>query len=111
MIESSDFDAALARSWWTVYELRGKILNALWNDDLPTVMYGAWSFAYWAAMRIALHDQVPYESARTLWSDVTTRSNQMKDLIDALLMVPGAALAPSVGAVWEYMESWGSPES
>jgi hypothetical protein len=35
--------------------------------DAPRVLFHAWEFAYWAALRIALRERRPYESDRTRW--------------------------------------------
>lgn len=107
----SDFDSALAESWWIVYELRGKVRNALADDDRPQTIYTAWSFAYWTAMRIALHEQRPYESGRTIWHDAIARGYRIRQLVDALLVGQVTEIGQGVDAVWEQTEAWGAPSS
>jgi len=105
----SDFDQALAESWWHVYELRGKVHNAVADDDVVRAIYTAWTFAYWTAMRIALHERRPYESGRTLWREVANRGYGMPELVDGLV----TGRLPEVGwgleTAWERTSSWGAP--
>lgn len=61
----SDFDQALADSWWRVYELRGKVQNAVADDDVVQAIYTAWTFAYWTAMRIALLEIIVVRDRRS----------------------------------------------
>jgi hypothetical protein len=103
------FEAALAESWWPAFEMHGKLLNGALAGDLRRVMFHAWEFAYWAAMRLALRDRRPYESDRTLWGDVVTRGCGMAELVAALTtgaqeLAPGAA-----EEVWRQTWRWGAP--
>ncbi len=108
-LSPSDFDRALAESWWWVYELRGKVLNALADDDTPCAIYTAWTFAYWTAMRVALRERRPYESGRTLWQEVADRGYGMAELVDALATGQLPEIGRGVEVVWERTRSWGAP--
>lgn len=112
-IADGRFERALAETWWWCYETRGKFLNALAVGDAARALHTGWQFAYAAAMRIALRDRKPYESMRTLWSDVSSRGYQMEPLLEALTR--GASALHEVGqcvdAVWRAIRVWGPPSS
>ncbi|HZU13315.1 MAG TPA: kanamycin nucleotidyltransferase C-terminal domain-containing protein [Chloroflexota bacterium] len=105
------FSTALQESWFTAYEMRGKVLNAVAAGDTSTALSAGWSFAFWAAMRIALHERVPYESTRTLWKEVAARGYGMRDLIEALTAGKVADVPRTVEAVWHAMDRWDMPPS
>lgn len=108
-LDPAAFEASLQRSWWTAYELRGKTLNALASGDVPAALSAGWSFAYWAAMRIALQKRVPYESGRTLWREAAARGHGMGDLIGILSGGGMAGLRDTLDEVWRHTGSGGSP--
>ncbi len=105
----SDFDQAVAESWWYVYELRGKVHNAVADADAARTIYTAWTFAYWTAMRIALHERRPYESGRTLWREAADRGYGMPELLDVLAAGQLPHVGRGVETVWEQTRSWGAP--
>jgi hypothetical protein len=112
-IPDETFERALEGTWWWCYETRGKFLNALTAGDVPRALHIGWQFAYAAAMRIALRERKPYESMRTLWSDVSSRGYRMRPLLDALAG-GGAALAEirqCVDGVWSEIAAWSRPSS
>ena len=96
--------------WWPTYEIRNKIRNALIAEDSPPVMFHTWEFAYACAMRIALRERLPYESDRTIWTDVARRGYAMPGLIRALTGGDVNALAGAMDAVWAQIGDWGAPE-
>lgn len=112
-IPDGDFQRALEENWWIAYEVREKLRNAVAADDLPRAVYLAWEFAYSAAMRLALKDQRPYESARTLWRDAASRGYGMQELVEALTR--GACALPEitrcVDAVWDEIGAWRASSS
>lgn len=107
---SVDFGPAERRGWWVAAELRDKLRNALMTDDGPRAVYLGWEVARAVALRIALHDRVPYESGRTLWADVAARGYGMPALIAALTTGELPAIARGVEGVWERTRAWGAPE-
>ena len=107
-LEPEAFQAALAEGWWTAFELRGKTLNALADADAPRAIFAGWEFARIAALRIALYEQRPYESGRTLWGDVVRRGYGMAALVRALTAGDLTALAPALEAVW-VATAWEGP--
>lgn len=109
-IPEAAFASALARSFWPAFELRGKLLNAALAADWPRVAYGGWEFAYWTAMRIALLERRPYESGRTLWSDVAERGYGMAELIAVLTDGRRERVPAAAEAVWRQSWRWGAPE-
>ncbi len=70
-----------------------------------------WGFALAAAMHIALYEQRPYESGRTLWQDVTSRGYGMRELVDILTAGALEDISPAVDEVWRQISQWGTPES
>ena len=112
-IADDDFERALAESWWIVYEGREKLRNAVAAQDVPRAVYLGWEFAYSAAMRIALIDRKPYESARTLWRDAMGRGYGMRALVEALTAGAGAVagITTAVDDVWRELGSVHVPSS
>jgi predicted nucleotidyltransferase len=112
-IPDDDFERALEHSWWILYEGREKLRNAVAADDAPRAVYLGWEYAYSAAMRIALTDRKPYESARTLWRDATSRGYGMAALIEALTAGARARadITSAVDDVWRELGSVGVPSS
>ncbi len=108
-LPDESFAAALRETWWYVFESRGKLRNALRAGDRGRFSYEGWHFAYGAAMRIALRERVPYESARTIWDDVRRRGYGMPALIEALGAGEPDAIGAAADAVWEQMRSWEPP--
>lgn len=109
-IPDDAFAPALRQDWWWAYEARGKFRNAVAAGDQPRVHYCAWQFAYVSALRIALHERRPYESARTIWEDVRARGYGMPALLDALVTRDAAAITAAMDVVWEATRGWGAPE-
>ena len=105
------FAAALRETWWYTFESRGKLRNAVRAGERARIGHGAWHFAYGAAMRIALKERAPYESARTIWDDVRRRGYGMPALLDALVVGEPDAISAAVEAVWEQMRGWEPPAS
>ena len=103
------FQSALREGWWPAHEIRNKVRNALLAGDPPRAMFHAWEFTYVCAMRIALHERRPYESDRTLWTDVAGRGYATPDLITALTTGDLAAIPARLDAVWERTNAWGAP--
>lgn len=103
------FAAALRETWWYVFENRGKLRNALRAGDRARISYEAWHLAYAAAMRIALKEREPYESARTIWDDVRRRGYGMPALLDALAAGEPDVIGAAVDEVWEHMREWEPP--
>lgn len=106
-LPDSAFGKALSDNWWWVYELKGKVVNAVQAGDRPRAIYTGWEFARAAAMRIALHERQPYESGRTLWRDVISRGYGMQALTDALLSNDLDRMQAGVEAVWARTGGWG----
>jgi KNTase C-terminal domain len=104
------FAPALTRSWWSAFEMRGKMLNGALVGDLCRVLYHAWEFAYWAALRIALQERRPYESHRTLWGDVAARGYGMAGLVTALTEGGHERVTSAAEEVWLQTWRWGAPE-
>ena len=103
------FTAALAASWWTALETRGKTLNGALAEDAPRLVHSGWGFAYWTAMRIALRERLPYQSERTIWSDVSARGYGMATLVHALTSSAHEHVPGIVEDVWQQTWSWGAP--
>lgn len=110
-LADEDFTSAMAEAWWPAFEIRNKVRNALLATDAPRAVYHAWEFAYACAMRIALHERRPYESDRTIWTDVAGRGYAMPDLIAALTTGDLSALPAAMDAVWERTNAWGAPSA
>lgn len=109
-LSQADFEKALRESWWWSYEMRTKLLNACLVQDATRICSHGWDFAYSAAMRIALFEQKPYESGRTLWQDVTARGYKMKELVDLLTHGAIGQVRPAIDDVWAIIRPWGLPE-
>lgn len=109
-LPAEDFERALKTSWWWAYEARMKALNAQLLDDRPRLYADGWGFAQATAMRIALYEQRPYESGRTLWQDVTARGYGMRELIGSLTTGDFQQIPRGIDAVWEQTNTWGAPE-
>jgi kanamycin nucleotidyltransferase len=112
-IPDEPFERALGGTWWWCYEARGKFINGVAADDLPRALYMGWQFAYAASMRIALQERRPYESVRTLWSDVSARGYGMPSLLDALTRGASAlpVIARCVDDVWSAIGAGSPPPS
>jgi kanamycin nucleotidyltransferase len=112
-IPDEPFERALTETWWWCFETRGKFLNAAAAGDHRRAVYMGWEFAYAASMRIALKQRKPYESVRTLWSDVSSRGYEMASLLEALTGGASALreIAQSVDAVWSAIRVWNPPSS
>ena len=104
------FAQALRENWWGYYERRTKFLNAILLQDMARIQYDGWGVAFGAAMHIALHEQHPYESMRTIWKDVSERGYGMTELVDLLATGPYDQLPQAVECVWNNTRSWGEPE-
>src|SRR5579859_1259375 len=104
------FDSALKSNWWPTYEIRAKLGNAVLAHHEPNIRYLGWEFAYRAAMHIALHERRPYESGRTLWSDVRSRGYNMSHLVDVVTNGSLQDILPATNAVWAEIQTWGAPE-
>jgi len=85
------------------------VLNAVAERDHPRALYLGWSFAYLAAMRLALHDRVPYESVRTLWRDASARGYGLDRLVGALADGSLDEMRDAIENVWEQTRAWGAP--
>lgn len=103
------FQSALREGWWPAHEIRNKVRNALLAGDAPRAVFHAWEFAYACAMRIALHERRPFESDRTIWTDVAGRGYATPDLITALTAGDLAGLPATLDAVWTRTGAWGAP--
>lgn len=104
------FTEILPETWWWCYEVRNKLLNACAVHHGPRLRSEGWGFAFAAAMHIALYEQRPYESGRTLWQDVMARGYGMRELVDILTTGPLEQIAPVVDEVWRQIRQWGAPE-
>lgn len=104
------FAHALREHWWGLYERRTKFLNAFLLQDMARIQYDGWGFAFGAAMHIALHEQRPYESMRTIWKDVSERGYSMAELVDLLATGPYDQLPQTVEDVWNNIRLWGASE-
>jgi hypothetical protein len=112
-IPAERFERALEGTWWWCFETRGKFLNALAAGDVPRALNTAWQFAYAAAMRIALRERKPYESMRTVWTDVSSRGYRIEPLLGALADGASAlaGLRERLDEVWSEIGAWGRPSS
>ena len=110
-IPTTAFAEALPATWWWCYEVRNKLLNACAVNDGPRMRSEGWGFATAAAMHIALYEQRPYESGRTLWQDVTARGYGMQELVDILTTGALKDISPAADEVWGQIGQWGAPES
>jgi hypothetical protein len=110
-IPAAAFAEALSATWWWCYEVRNKLLNACAVNHRPRMRFEGWGFASAAAMHIALYEQRPYESGRTLWQDVTSRGYGMRELVDILTAGALEDISPAVDEVWRQISQWGTPES
>jgi KNTase C-terminal domain len=108
-ISDKDFAPALEHTWWILYEEREKLESAIGQDDVPPAVYLGWEFAYGAAMRIALRERRPYQSGRTLWSDVASRGYGMKELVEALPHGALPEISRRVDDVWRTIGAWDVP--
>jgi KNTase C-terminal domain len=104
-----DFAPPLEHTWWILYEEREKLRSAIAQEDAPRAVYLGWELAYGAAMRIALREQRPYESGRTLWSDAAARGYGMQNLLEALTSSDPAEIARCVDDVWRIVGAWDVP--
>lgn len=103
------FENVLRDGWWVAWEILGKARNGLDAGDMPRAVFHAWEVAYHAALRIALYERVPYESARTLWDDVAARVYDLPALLDTLTRGDLASLSGALDAVWLRVGHWGAP--
>ncbi len=110
-IPASAFAEALPTTWWWCYEVRNKLLNACAVNHGPRMRSEGWGFAQASAMHIALYEQCPYESGRTLWQDVTARGYGMRELVDILTVGTLSDISLAVDEVWKQISQWGAPES
>lgn len=108
-IPDEAFAPALRQDWWRAYEVRGKFCNAVVDGDQALIRYTAWQFAYVTALRIALYERRPYESGRTIWTDVAARGYGMSELLAALAANDVPCIAAAMHGVWERTREWGAP--
>jgi kanamycin nucleotidyltransferase len=109
-IPAEAFERALADSWfWAWQEKRSKLLAAVDAGGRPLALFLAWSFAYSAALRIALRERRPYESLRTLWADAAARGYGMDELVAALSSADLDRISRAVEHVWNEIGGWGAP--
>lgn len=97
-------------AWWRACEGHGKFQSAIVASDLPRIHYTAWQFAYVTALRIALHERLPYESGRTIWKDVAERGYGMNSLLDALTARDATSIEAAIVHTWNVTQLWGKPE-
>lgn len=109
-LPQESFVQGLRENWWSYYERRTKFLNAFLLQDMARIQYDGWGVAFGAAMHIALHEQRPYESMRTIWKDVSERGYGMTEMVDLLVTGPYDQLPDAVEVVWKNTHSWGVPE-
>lgn len=96
---------------WFACESRGKLRNVLRSANRARICYAGWTFAYMAAMRIALKTRAPCESRRAVWADVRQRGYGMPVLLDALVAGEPEAIVAAVDTVWEQMRAREAPAS
>jgi kanamycin nucleotidyltransferase len=108
-IVDEEFELALEQSWWILFEERGKLRNAIAQEDTPRAVYLGWELAYGAAMRIALRERRPYESVRTLWRDAASRGYGMRELVDALVQGSLPEITRRIDDLWGTIGAWDVP--
>jgi predicted nucleotidyltransferase len=99
----------LARTWWDAEEGFAKVRAMVRRGDRPGLLFTGWQFLWRAAMRVALHDQRPYESLRTLWGDVAARGYGFLEVL-AGIRGGDAGWPDRLTAVKTATGSWGRPQ-
>ncbi len=103
------FDDALQQSWWSAREWANKVVAMVESDNLPGAQFTAWQYLYLVAMRVALVQQEPYESLRTMWQDASARGFGVADVLGVLVRTDIAHLPEVIRVVQKDTGSWGEP--
>ena len=61
------FEDVLQQSWWAAREWASKVVAMVETGNRPGAQFTAWQYLYLVALRVALAQQEPYVSLRTLW--------------------------------------------
>lgn len=75
----------------------------------PGAQFTAWQYLYLVALRVALAQQEPYVSLRTLWQEASARGFGVADMVGVLAGGDIPHLPEVVQAVQKHIGSWGAP--
>lgn len=103
------FEDALQQSWWSVREWATKVAAMVESGNPAGAQFTAWQYLYQVALRIALVQQEPYVSLRTLWQEASARGFGVADMLGVLAGGDIAHLPDMVRAVQQHTGSWGEP--
>lgn len=103
------FEDALQQSWWSVREWATKVVAMVDAGNFAGAEFTAWQYLYQVALRIALIQQEPYVSLRTLWQEARARGFGVADMLGVLAGKDAAHLPEAVRAVQQHTGSWGEP--
>ncbi|NMP23861.1 hypothetical protein [Sulfobacillus harzensis] len=103
------FEEALKVSWWSAREWAAKIQAMAKVGNDPGCQFAAWQYLYLAALRIALAQQDPYRSLRSLWQEASTRGFGVEAMLEGLTRGDISRLPQLVEIVQQRTGSWGQP--
>lgn len=103
------YEDVLQQSWWSAREWASKVVAMVDARNRPGSQFGAWQYLYVAALRIALAQQEPYVSFRTLWQELSARGFGVAEMLDVLATGDITHLPGVVRAVHEHTGAWGEP--
>ncbi len=103
------FEDALQQSWWSVREWANKVVAMVEAGNQAGAQFTAWQYLYQAALRIALMQQEPYVSLRTLWQEASARGFGVAEMVGALASGDIAHLPDTVRDIQQHTGSWGEP--
>ncbi|MHB1610263.1 MAG: hypothetical protein ACYCT0_01070 [Sulfobacillus sp.] len=103
------FEDALQQSWWSAREWAGKVVAAVETGNHPGAQFTAWQYLYLVALRVALAQQEPYGSLRTLWQEASARGFGIADMLGMLERGDIARLPEMIRSVQQDTGSWGEP--
>lgn len=103
------FEDVLQQSWWSAREWASKVVAMVETGNRPGAQFTAWQYLYLAALRMALAEQEPYGSLRTLWQEASARGFGVADVLGVLERADIARLPEVVRGVQQHTGSWGAP--
>ncbi len=103
------FEDALSESWWSVREWANKVVAMIGAGNAAGAEFSAWQYLYQVALRIALVQEEPYGSLRTLWQEASARGFGATEMLDVLATGDIIHLPDVMRAVHEQTGAWGEP--
>jgi predicted nucleotidyltransferase len=105
------FDEVLQHSWWSAREWASKVIAMVETANNPGAQYTAWQYLYVASMRVALRQQEPYVSLRTLWQEASARGFGVADMVSVLTGGEISLLPEVLHTVQQHTGVWGAPSN